>query len=1148
MDQVQIVKWLGPLEQPLKLQVKFNGAIYEYDVYHERENWKYQHVSKLSTLANEINAVIGHMPVLLRLVQVDNVPYNDTRQYCGPNHRKRHAKVPQHPQLTEPEQVANIPQTQEQPQVQQQLQNLPNEILPIAHNVSVLQCPPGQTTATAPFSTSYSFTTCYTSCPQSNNPQIQADILSNLEQPPNVQTDGLTQFQSHAGSSIYQGHNQQQQAVGQNVQNIQSSYYLPPQLQMVIWQSSTFNSPSLSISDFYQSSCLPNPSDILMNTPTQTASMPPIVDNAVNLGNYSDPGMKQITPSCGKTPFKTTFKVSAPTSITASTSINAPSAISAPSAVTSSSTVTATSALSITPEVTAPLLSSVPLLQSLLLLQSMHLLQSVPPLQSHPHLLSSPSALSITPEVTAPSAISMTPVISAPTSITAFYFNQCTFCNQCPPAVTSSSIVTDPLTSISALSTCTFTSNSQNITAATSAASFITFSQSILPSISAAATVHNKSTTGIVSDLDTDLAVATNEYSGDLSINNILSQERNTQEQGNLKRKSDFVVTLSPPSRKKTKISEKTAVYTKSFVIFTWGVEISFINCFITHYHECWKSQPTRSLEVILYPKQSVMKSLKRKAEMRLQEGEMRSEGLSPKVGDSETDEKSGSNQFSVTKKGTPKLKNNDNNIEIQPEVMSRASRRLQPPSSALVSSELSVTLQESDDTEAASSKELCLECGKFCPDNERCQGCQELHHIDHSNPYTLDTQGYKFLNPTSLTPPIVNIENPDTIIDNINKLGICQCLPLKLESNIWFIIGVISLQLLSLESPTVNQLLQTKPDIDYLKKTITLNQDPTLVTVEQDSMRITGLQFALPFKSTDEFIQEAQKLEHAQHLNPQHHWEKIREALNDCLLSTEQLAMSRVPDAQFRKSHLHSSGSVFLWGFGSLSYNQGGSHVQKLPNDAQEIIFDVETGKAIGKDWKYCLKHYLPLIGSDLLSEEDVSRFKIVSAFDDCTVGAYNFFHALAMHRGPKPHTNEIRGTFFTQVSYNYLPLTSEAQVKPIYAAQLIYGFTSRVYFFEYALSFESEGILDTFQVDEDKTRMIACIERFKAILNTRGILLLDREAFTVLLDDSCWENIRGVTEDKWKESMMQKPNKDGKPEAFGLSVVHDKEGKKDV
>ena len=104
-------------------------------------------------------------------------------------------------------------------QVQQQLQNLPNEILPIAHNVSVLQCPPGQQQL-QPHSQLHTLLQPVTQgqtvpephqeisqpqlhpllqpiqqgivAPQSNNPQIQADILSNLEQPPNVQTDGLT--------------------------------------------------------------------------------------------------------------------------------------------------------------------------------------------------------------------------------------------------------------------------------------------------------------------------------------------------------------------------------------------------------------------------------------------------------------------------------------------------------------------------------------------------------------------------------------------------------------------------------------------------------------------------------------------------------------------------------------------------------------------------------------------------------------------------------------------------------------------------------------------------------------------------------------------------------------------------------------------
>ncbi|KAJ3047742.1 hypothetical protein HDU99_009373, partial [Rhizoclosmatium hyalinum] len=93
----------------------------------------------------------------------------------------------------------------------------------------------------------------------------------------------------------------------------------------------------------------------------------------------------------------------------------------------------------------------------------------------------------------------------------------------------------------------------------------------------------------------------------------------------------------------------------------------------------------------------------------------------------------------------------------------------------------------------------------------------------------------------------------------------------------------------------------------------------------------------------------------------------------------------------------------------------------RKHKDEAQEIKYNAQTGVAIDRDWDHCFQNYLPLIGSTLMSEDVASEAKICKkhyigktantnkAFAECKVGASNYFHALAIHRGPKPDANEV-------------------------------------------------------------------------------------------------------------------------------------------
>ncbi|KAJ3277739.1 hypothetical protein HDU79_002180, partial [Rhizoclosmatium sp. JEL0117] len=137
-----------------------------------------------------------------------------------------------------------------------------------------------------------------------------------------------------------------------------------------------------------------------------------------------------------------------------------------------------------------------------------------------------------------------------------------------------------------------------------------------------------------------------------------------------------------------------------------------------------------------------------------------------------------------------------------------------------------------------------------------------------------------------------------------------------------------------------------------------------------------------------------------------------MNKLLLQCEETTQKIAESRVMSAGFNPDYLHPSGSVFLWGFGGISYNQvkhtqGPSFYQlcnivhltaskkgteffeyqfkekilmarKHKDEAQEIKYNAQTGVAIDRDWDHCFQNYLPLIGSTLMSEDVASEAKI--------------------------------------------------------------------------------------------------------------------------------------------------------------------------
>ncbi|ORY36759.1 hypothetical protein BCR33DRAFT_742697 [Rhizoclosmatium globosum] len=176
----RILQWDGPPARPTGLHVMVEGQEFSYGIntcpggransqpctnHRDREIWTHTTLSRLSPLADQINNVIGDLPVLLWMVTKDN-KQKQMRKYCCNAHKKRHplnvggddqvqGQIEQDQGLQDPEQeqLAHPPLIQEQAQqlqVQEQFAQAPeqqqvllNQVPHADQAISVPQSEPG---------------------------------------------------------------------------------------------------------------------------------------------------------------------------------------------------------------------------------------------------------------------------------------------------------------------------------------------------------------------------------------------------------------------------------------------------------------------------------------------------------------------------------------------------------------------------------------------------------------------------------------------------------------------------------------------------------------------------------------------------------------------------------------------------------------------------------------------------------------------------------------------------------------------------------------------------------------------------------------------------------------------------------------------